>query len=497
MYVLFRLRLVSLLFISMVTWVSPAQTMQQPNILLVVADDLGANDVGFAGAEFYSTPRIDQLSSQGMVFQQAYAAHPRCVPSRNALMTGQWPARNGQPGRGGDVALDADDVTIAEALGRAGYATFFAGKWHLGGEGNLPTDHGYVENVAGGRAGAPRNYLAPFNESPNRFGERHEIDGLDDAPDGEQLTDRLTAETIDWLRAHATTSEEPFFATVCYYAVHTPLIALPEDTERFTFSVPTRAAGVSEFVDLDGQTKTTCDNPVYAGMIWRLDLNVGRLLDALVELGVADNTIVVFTSDHGGLSNRGITSRRPLATSNLPLRAGKGHLYEGGIRVPMVVRWPGVIEPGSVCDAPVVNIDHLPTLVEAAGAAGASGLDGVSYAPILRGGTESDRGPIFWHSPRPRPESTGDIASTAVREGDWKLLVWHDTGGESLFNLAVDPFELDDCSLREPQRVARMRALIDVWLADVSAIEPRLTEGAAPSTIAQPDARYGNSGARP
>jgi arylsulfatase A-like enzyme len=435
--------------------------------VLFVVDDLGWRDLACYGSPLYETPAIDRLAAEGMRFTRAYAAHPRCVPSRAALMTGKFPARLRCPGPW-EGMLPPSETTMAEMLRDRGYATFFVGKWHLGGEGGLPTDQGFDEAVAAGKAGAPRSYFWPYNEARDRWAEKHAIHGLDDGSPGEYLTDRLTAEAIGLLERHVENEpDRPFLLVLCHYAVHTPLQAKDAETEsaerrRRTLPESSRP----EMLMRDGETKTRQDNAVYAAMVRSMDRSLASIDSALDRLELGPSTVVIVTSDHGGLSNRGVGNKRPLATSNAPLRAGKGHVYEGGLRIPLIVRWPGVTPPESTSNRVCVNTDIAPTLLEIAGGAPApdAELDGVSLVNTLAGDPPPGGvRPIFFHSPRARPRSTGDENASAVLLGDWKLIDYYDQDRAELFNIAWDPGETLDLSASNPERARRLLGLVRAW----------------------------------
>lgn len=451
---------------------------ERPNIVLFVVDDLGVHDTAVGGSRYHLTPNIDRFAAEGMSFTQAYATHPRCTPSRYGLFSGVFPARAGVPGN--SYTLEDKRVSMAEVLAEAGYATWFVGKWHLADkdDGNMPEDQGFHVNIAGGHAGAPGSYEWPYDKKKNKNHQtKKDVEGLEDGEPGKMLTDHLTEKTEELLREHAAGgADKPFFLALCHYGVHTPF----EDTQDRVkmFRKHLKEIGEPEgpeFADRDGTEKLHQDHPVYAAMTYRVDESLGRVEAVLDELGLAENTVVVFTSDHGGLSNRGFENGRGLATSNAPLRAGKGHLFEGGVRVPFIVKWPGHVAAGSTSDAVTTNTDPFATFAELAGHALADGVaqDGVSLVPALTGGEQAARGPIFWHSPRARPQSTGDHNATAVRDGDWKLIHWHDADRDDLFNLADDISESTDVSADHPGEAKRLRALLDAWLEDIDAVEPK------------------------
>lgn len=443
------------------------------NVLFFLVDDMGWVDAASCGSSFYETPNLDRLAREGMRFTQAYTPFPRCAPARQGFMTGKFPARAGSPG--GNEAMAASEFTIAEAMKEGGYATFFAGKWHIGKvPEQMPENQGFDVNIAGGHAGAPPSYFFPYNKTKSA-GHKTEADlhGLDDGEEGEYLTDRLTDETISFIEKHEQTKpEQPFFIWLSHYAVHTPFEAKPEMVAHYKEKIKRTNYKGPEYIQKDGTTKMRQDNAVYAAMVQSMDESLGRLLDELDELGIADNTIIIMTSDNGGLSNRGATSNRALATSNLPLRAGKGHCYEGGIREPMMVKWPGVVQPGTVSDEVVAGTDHYPTILEMAGLPlrPEQHLDGFSYLPALKGGTLSRPAPIFWHSPVGRPTSTGDTNCTAMRDGDWKLLDFYDEERVELYNLADDPCESNDLSTVDSERAAQMLNVVQKWRKEINAV---------------------------
>lgn len=322
---------------------SIASADEQPNILVFLVDDMGVMDTSLSGADegFFETPNLERLAAQGMTFTNGYCAHPRCVESRFAIQTGRSPYRDAA--QTGDTGLAMKPhPTLGEAFQRAGYATGFFGKWHLGKTPEeFPSGRGYDTNIGGCHAGAVGSHFFPYGGK-----KEGEILGLESGKTGENVTDRLTAEAVSWIRQQA--GEKPFLAFVSHFAVHTPIEGKPEEIEYFRKKVPALELppGGEDYAAADGVTKTRRDHPVYASMVKTTDDSLGSLLELLEELGIAENTIVLFTSDHGGLSNRGPKSNRELPTSNLPYRAGKGHHYEGGLRVPFLISWPGKV-PGA------------------------------------------------------------------------------------------------------------------------------------------------------
>ncbi|MCC6731181.1 MAG: sulfatase [Chthonomonadales bacterium] len=449
-----------------------------PNIVLILIDDLGWRDLACSGSPFYLTPRLDRLAAEGMRFTAAYAACPVCSPTRASIMTGKYPARLGLTNYIGGQArgrlLDApyidhlalEETSLASALREGGYATWHVGKWHLGDASYGPERHGFDVNVAGCAWGHPHNgYFSPWG-----------IPGLPNGPPGQELTDRLTDEAIARVRG---AGDRPFFLNLWHYAVHTPIEAAPALVERFR----ARAAdlGLDGIAAVRAGEPFPCEHkrhlrvtrrivqsdPAYAAMVHNLDRNVGRLLDTLEECGLVDDTLVLFTSDNGGLA-----TSEGAPTSNLPLAEGKGWCYEGGTRVPLVVRWPGHASPGEVCDTPVVSTDVYPTLLAAAGlpARPDQHVDGVSLVPLLLGARRLERDAIFWHYPH--YGNQGGTPASAVRMGDHKLIEFHEDGRLELYNLSDDPGETRDRAAIEPDRAARMRARLAAWRDSVCARIP-------------------------
>lgn len=447
-----------------------AAAAPRPNVVMLLVDDLGRQDVGYHGSTFHQTPNIDRLSKQGLVFEDAYCAHPRCVPSRYGIFSGRMPHRDGVPGFE-DKSADKNTLalkrtTFAEVMRDAGYTTGYIGKWHLGETGiGEPDKQGFTDSRIAGEAGAPNSYFYPFHLTKKGKHKENESFPVVPGKDGEYLTDRLTDEAVDFLRKNR---EKPFLLVLAHYAVHTPFQAPEEmvkDARRTLRMAGKEAGGTSDdpdFKDSDGATdKTEQNNPVYAAMVRSMDDSVGRVMAELDALGLADNTLVIFTSDHGGLSTRGGSSRRPLATTNLPYRHGKGWLYDGGLRVPMIVRWPGTVEAGST-KVQTLGTDHYATILEACGlkADPTEAPDSVSYLPVLRGSSPA-RPPMFFHSPQSRPGGTGDNDASALIAGKWKLFKHLDSGKCELYDLAKDPGETCDLAAEQPERLESMRKRLE------------------------------------
>ena len=453
---------------------------KKPNILFFLVDDLGWYDVGYQGSKFYETPYIDSLSSKGMKFKNAYSAHPRCVPSRYGIMTGKYPARTKSPGPGSQ--LNESEYTIAEALRDNGYSTMIAGKWHLsrGENGSSPEEQGFDKNYGGGDSGVPKSYFYPYNIQKRGRGNENapDLTKLPEVEEGYHLTDQLTDLTLGWLDENYKNKKnrKPFFIYLSHYEVHTPFEGKSLIEEKYKIKKENlykdeNTQGPFQYESTTGETKLRQDNHIYAAMIENLDTNFGRVIKYLKENNLYKNTIIVFTSDHGGLSNRG--NNRPLATSNLPLRAGKGHNYEGGIKVPLFVVWEKKIVSGW-SNTLVTGTDHFPTLLELIGedTMGEKHLDGLSFKNSLTGEfQDNSKRPIFWHSPRPRPKSTGDLANTAIRLGDFKLLDFYREGRVELYNLKEDMKESKNLSETMHNKKEELLDLVRKWRESVDATE--------------------------
>jgi arylsulfatase A-like enzyme len=455
-----------------------------PNVVVFVADDLGFMDIGANNPDcLYDTPNIDRLAASAMRFTDGYAACPVCSPTRFSLMTGRYPSRvdatNYFMGRRAAkvrqaIATDRmniDERTIAEELGDRGYATFFAGKWHLGPTAEYwPENQGFDVNRGGFRAGGPyggKKYFSPYG-NPR----------LSDGPDGEHLPDRLAQEACDFIAQHKSGA---FLAYLSFYSVHTPLIGRKDLVEKYRRRIAALPGGAAEF----GSEEQSYNNnrprkvrllqrhAVYAAMVEAMDQAVGKVLDQLEQLGIEDNTIVVFTSDNGGLS-----TSEGSPTSNLPLRGGKGWMYEGGIREPWIWRVPGVTKAGSTSAEPICSIDLMPTVLALTGHDAVSHtVDGVDIAAALRAEQMPER-PLFWHYPH--YGNQGGFPSSAIRLGNWKLIERLEDGRAHLFDLAEDLGERNDLATQHPDRVDNMRRLLHAWYQEVDAKFLREHKGAIP-----------------
>jgi len=440
----------------------------KPNVIFILADDYGWRDLSCYGSSFYETPNLDRLAAQGMRFTQAYAACCVCSPTRASILTGKYPARlhitDWLPGRGDNPHqelnhpvivqnLPLEETTLARALKEGGYKTGLVGKWHLGGPGFYPENHGFDLDIAGSERGATSTFFSPYN-----------LPHLSNGPAGEYLTDRLTDEALKFIED---SKGAPFFLYLAHYAVHTPHQAKKPMVEKYAAKAATLPPGGPEFMpEHDREARQIQNQPVYAGMIESLDDSVGRILDKLAELGLDKNTVIFFTSDNGGLS-----TSEGSPTSNLPLRGGKGWNYEGGIREPLLVKWPGVTQPGAVCDEPVMSTDYYPSILEIAGLPPrpAQHMDGVSVTPLLKGGARPAR-PFFWHYPH--YSNQGGRPGGAVRVGDYKLLESYEDMRVELYNVKEDIGEKNDLAGKMPEKAAELRDKLHAWRQDVAAQMP-------------------------
>ena len=421
----------------------------KPNFVFILIDDMGWRDLACYGSTFYETPNIDRLAAQGMRFTDAYAACPVCSPTRASILTGKYPARlnltDWIPGHKKPLAklrvpefnqqLPLDEVTIAEALKPAGYVSASIGKWHLGGPAFWPQKQGFAVNFGGTNQGQPPSYFAPYK-----------IPNIRTAADGEYLTDRLADEATRFIEKN---KGRPFFLYLAHYAVHTPLMAREPTIARYKAKVKP-----------DQPQK----NATYAAMVESVDDSVGGVMAKLDELGLAQRTVVFFMSDNGGLIG---------PTSNVPLRAGKGSLYEGGIREPLIVRWPGVVPAGVTEDAVVTSVDFFPTILALAGAAPAApdpNLDGVSLVALLTRQGRFAPGPVYWHYPHYHPG--GATPGGAIRDSDYKLIEFFEDDHVELYNLKDDLSETKDLAAEKPEIAAGLRKKLADWRRKVNARMP-------------------------
>jgi arylsulfatase A-like enzyme len=434
---------------------------ERPNVVFILADDLGWADLGCFGSGYYRTPNIDRMAGQGMLFSEGYSCGPNCQPTRAALMSGQYGPRTGVYTVGSRdrfewrrrsleppenvTELSPAVVTVAEALRGAGYATGMFGKWHLGNGADVhPLSQGFDEAIVS----MGRHF--DFATSP-------EVD----VPEGAYLADFLTDQAIGFIDRH---KGEPFFLYLPHFAVHSPFQGKPDMIERIRSIPPAGGHG----------------DPTYAAMIASLDESVGRVLAAIDEAGLGDRTLVIFSSDNGGVGGYEAAGLRGVKgiTDNAPLRSGKGSLHEGGIRVPFLFRWPGTIRPGSRSGEPILSVDLSPTLCDLAGVPGPEGqpIDGVSLLPILTGEADSlGREAIFWHFPGylgARGDQWRTTPVSVVRSGPMKLMHFLEDGRFELYDLVDDPGESSNLADRRPEEVRRLRSLLEDWQAQVGAPIP-------------------------
>ncbi|WP_448248498.1 sulfatase [Thalassotalea agariperforans] len=439
------------------TNLAPMEDASKPNIIMIVIDDLGWSDVGYnQTTDHFETPNVDALAQEGLVFDQAYAGAANCAPSRAVLMSGQYGPRHGvytvSPSARGNAkarklipiknkrGISTEVITIAESLKTAGYATGNFGKWHLGAD---PDQQGFDVNVAGSHQGMTFHYFSPY-KLPN----------IKDGPEGEYLTERLTNEVIDWVKS---TKDKPFFAYVPYYTVHTPYQAVLDKVNKY------HAKGIKD------KKQAT-----YAAMVEHMDDNVGRILAMLASENLADNTLVIFTSDNGGYR---------MSSFPTPLRGGKGSYYDGGLRVPLIVRWPEKIKAG-LDHTPVVNADFYPTLVNLAKAELPNQvLDGVDLSAHLLGKEKIANRDLFWHFPvylqahhAPTDQGQDPLFRTrpgsSIRSGDWKLIQYFENNEFELYNLANDISEQHNLAKQKPNKVAELKAKLQAWQQQTGADIP-------------------------
>lgn len=461
----------------------PGARPPPPNVVVVLVDDLGWRDIGAYGQEIARTPRIDALAREGMRFDQAYAASPVCSPTRAALLTGKYPARvnindwipgTRSPNQPLAAPVDLDHlplehVTTAEVLASRGYATFHVGKWHLGGQGFLPEDQGFDVNLMGRDIGHPASHFHPYGaEGDGKPAASHAVRPLSpESKPGEYLADRQVLDALKLVRG-AVEARQPFYLYLPFYTVHAPIEAKPEDVARHRELRATRIAAAPS--DQRAALEQALPRPAYLAMLENMDTAVGALLDGLRELGVEGDTLVVFTSDNGGLS---------AVTDNRPLHGGKRSLWEGGIRVPLIVRWPGVVAPGSSCEEPVISQDVHATLCDVVGAPldTDGSEDSRSLRPMLDGSTATlTREALFWHFPQYEIGETPPRG--AIRRGHWKLLENFADDSTLLFDLRRDPGEARDLSAERPELARELLAKLRAWRSGVGAAMPTLREPA-------------------
>ena len=451
---------------------------RKPNIVFILADDLGLHDLSVTGSAFYETPNIDRIAKEGTVFAQGYAASRVCSPSRASIMLGQFTARHGitdwigaksgtewrDLGRNDKILpaaynhnLSKEQTTLPEAMRTNGYATFFAGKWHLGEEGSWPTDHGFDINKGGWDVGSPiGGYFSPW-ENPN----------LENTTDGENLSMRLASETAKFIEKHKDTT---FFAYLSFYAVHGAIETSEEKWSKYRDKAEEQGFADSGYeMERVMPIRTVQDNPIYAGLVEQMDDAVGVVLKKLEELGLDENTIIVFTSDNGG-----VASGDSFSTSNLPLRGGKGYQWEGGIREPYFIKVPGMTEHATI-DYPVTGADFYPTLLDLSGIAlnPEQHRDGISLKPLLEGKSLSER-PLFWHYPH--YGNQGGEPSSIIRVGNWKLIHYWEDERDELYDIKSDPSEKSDVAADNKELTTQLKNRLFAFLEEMKANETNLDD---------------------
>jgi len=473
----FRLSIpiIFLLFLFSCARQTEVAVVQKPNVVFILVDDMGHADLSVTGSAYYETPNIDRIANEGFMFTQGYAGSRVCSPSRASIMLGKTPARHGITdwiGARADTAwrranrhdlllpanyvreLPSQDIALPEAMKAAGYTTFFAGKWHLGNEGSFPEDHGFDYNVAGHHRGSPPGgYFSPF-KNPK----------MADKEPGENLSIRLAQETANFITNHKDTS---FFAFLSFYAVHGPIQTTEQKWARYREKAEKQGIAENGFeMERVLPIRQNQDNPVYAGLVEATDEAVGIVLNKLDELGLADNTIVVFTSDNGG-----VASGDNFSTSNSPLRGGKGYQWEGGIREPYFIKVPWLERKVKILNTPVTGMDFYPTILDLADIPlnPQQHVDGNSLLPLLQGENIDER-TLYWHYPH--YGNQGGEPSTIVREGNWKLIHYWEDGRNELYNLAQDVGEKNDVSNDNLETLERLKNKMESWLTETNAKLP-------------------------
>jgi len=454
---------------------SDTKKEKKPNVLFILVDDLGYKDLGSSGSTFYETPNIDKIAKEGMVFNQGYAASRVCSPSRASIMTGKFTARHGITdwigAKHGEAwrnhkrhdkllpakyvySLPKKDTTIAEAMKASGYKTFFAGKWHLGNEGSYPEDHGFDINKGGWEKGSPiGGYFSPW-KNPN----------LKNTVNGENLSMRLAKETTEFISKHQDTS---FFAFLSFYAVHGPIQTTQNKWDKYRTKAEAQGVKNSGYkMERVLPIRQLQDNPIYAGLVEAMDDAVGHVLNTLKELGLDKNTIVIFTSDNGG-----VASGDSYSTSNLPLRGGKGYQWEGGIRAPFFINVPWLKSNGKTTEYPVIGSDFYPTILDLVGAKTRPNqhIDGISLKPILNGNALSER-PLFWHYPH--YGNQGGEPSSIIQEKGWKLIHYWEDDRNELYHLASDINEQNNVATKNLELTKQLNNKLNSWLLKVEANMP-------------------------
>jgi len=460
-------------FLAIACQQEPEKIKQKPNVVFILVDDLGLVDLSITGSSYYETPNIDRLAKEGMIFTQGYAASRVCSPSRASIMTGKFTARHGITdwigAASGEAwrshnrqdkllpaeyvhALPEKDVTLAEAMKEKGYKTFFAGKWHLGSEGSYPEDHGFQINKGGWDKGSPMGgYFSPW-DNPK----------LSNKVKGENLSMRLGNETADFIKQY---KDSTFFAFLSFYAVHGPIQTTNQKWQKYRDKAQNKGLRESGYkMENVLPIRIVQDNPIYAGLVESMDDAVGVVLDAIKNAGIEENTIVVFTSDNGG-----VASGDSFSTSNLPLRGGKGYQWEGGIREPYFIKVPWLKNGGSHSDFPVIGTDFYPTILDLTDIAlkPEQHIDGISLRPLLEGEELAVDRPLFWHYPH--YGNQGGEPSSIIRKNEWKLIHYWEDDREELYHLPSDTAEQSNVILEYPEVATALSAELRIWLSEVGA----------------------------
>lgn len=508
---------------------SGAGKKERMNVVFFLVDDLGWSDVGYNGSSFYETPNIDRFAKEGVRFNQAYAACPVSSPTRASLLTGKYPARinltDWLPGRKNfpfqklknaviNQNLPFIENTLPEVLRENGYCTAIYGKWHLGEEDSSPLKHGFEERITEWNKGWPAvSYFSPYG-----------MKGLEGGPDGEYLTDRLTSEAMKYIERN---KDKPFFLYLSHFAVHDPIQGRPDLVKKYEEKLKRLQPQKDEPFILEGNPDDTNplsreklnallkdesykgfgnlpnrtvkikqyqDNVQFAAMVESMDESLGHILSKLKELGLDEKTIVIFVADNGGMAaaNMGNPEKvisasnliKQFSTSNLPLRGAKGWLYEGGIRVPMIVKWPHKGKTGIVSDVPVISTDFFPSILEmlVLKPHQEQHLDGMSFVPLLKGQKKIDRKALYWYFPHYSNHGQQSPGG-AIRCGDYKLIEYYENNTVQLFNLRTDIGEQHDLSRSEPVKLRELRSMLHSWRTEVSAQTMLLNPGYVPATV--------------
>ncbi|MGB4961208.1 MAG: sulfatase [Saprospiraceae bacterium] len=451
-------------------------TQRKPNVVFILVDDLGVMDLGCTGSKFYETPNVDRIANEGTMFTQGYAACSVCSPSRASIMTGKFTARHGitdwigaksgvewrTENNRNDKLLPADynhvlskeDMVLPEVMKANGYKTFFAGKWHLGEKGSYPEDHGFDINKGGWDVGSPKGgYFSPW-DNPS----------LPNIKDGENLSMRLAKETSAFIEKE---KDHPFFAYLSFYAVHGPIQTTEEKWKKYRDKAEKNGLAKNGYVmEKDLPIRQVQDNPVYAGLVEAMDDAVGEVLNTLKRLNLEENTIIIFTSDNGG-----VASGDAYSTTNLPYRGGKGYQWEGGIREPYFIKIPWLKNKIRSVDFPATGADFFPTILDFANIPlmPRQHQDGVSLKPLFEGKTLSERA-LYWHYPH--YGNQGGQPNSTIRDKKWKLIHYWEDGHDELYDLTKDPYEQNDLSAKEPKMTMALNVKLMNWLKSVNANFP-------------------------